>query len=234
VSCLGCHYGIEASSKRVFNQQFDHASHTLRGEVACTSCHSDATYFLVRNPELDVKKRPSNPRHGKTTLSAASCDGCHHAPDSKVACTNCHANDTRLAMPLSVTLPLRLKSKNAPTSRAVTFAHGDHSRVDCASCHTTRASVRTVAACATCHEKHHTEATTRCASCHADPRTAHTLPDHLVCTSCHARETVSLLMPNRAFCVSCHVKEKDHKADRECTVCHMQGPPAKVKARILP
>lgn len=233
VSCVSCHYGIEAARGSAFGKSFDHASHVIRADVACTKCHTDADFLVPDKSDVDLRKRQLDPRHGKTTLNAASCNNCHHSPTSNVSCVTCHRSDA-LAKVIRVTMPLRLTPKNAPRSRIVDFQHSDHLRTECASCHTSRENLRNVAQCSSCHENHHRETTAKCATCHAtDARAQHKQQDHFACTSCHAASTVAMLTPNRAFCVNCHVKQVAHKPDRECSTCHMQSTPAEVRKRIV-
>lgn len=225
-SCVGCHYGIEASRDSVFGEAFDHAAHVVRADVACTDCHSSADYLVRGGHDVD-------PRHGKTTVTAAGCDGCHHAARQTATCAACHEGDQRLARTFRVTIALNLRAKGAPPARAATFRHLDHPDVACASCHTSPEAVRSAVACESCHEAHHREAG-QCAACHGtEIRTAHAAADHLTCTRCHARQTVALLTPDRSFCVSCHLDRADHRTGRECSTCHMQRTPAELRQRIL-
>lgn len=225
VSCAYCHYGIETVRDTVAGLAFDHADHLLRGGVACTSCHSGANYFTGAPGQVD-------PRHGRTMVTAASCNACHHVT-STVACATCHRRDSLAARTDSVTLPLKLTPVSAPQARMVAFRHGVHADVACASCHTARPDVKAVAECTTCHASHHEQAAD-CTACHGtNVRTFHTVANHLACTQCHAVQTVQLLTGNRAFCLSCHVDRRDHHPAQECTPCHLQMTPAEVRARIL-
>lgn len=224
-ACAYCHYGIETVRGTVAGRSFDHADHVLRAGVACTQCHSAANYFTGTAGQVD-------PRHGHTTVSAASCNDCHHVK-STLACTTCHQPGALAAHADSATLSLRLTPAGAPASRRVAFRHDAHAAVACASCHTDRSGVRNVAACTTCHEAHHEQAAD-CTACHGTSvRSFHTAANHLACTQCHARQTVQLLTGNRTFCLSCHVDRRDHHPAQECAPCHMQMSPAEVQARIL-
>lgn len=225
VSCAYCHYGIETVRGAVDGRSFDHADHLLRASVACTRCHSPANYFTATAGQVD-------PRHGKTTVTLASCNDCHHVT-STLACTTCHGRDTLAARAEPVMLALRLTPPGAPTSRRVAFRHGVHATVACASCHTSRADVKAVVACATCHEAHHEEASD-CTACHGTTvQSFHKASNHLECTRCHAVQTVRLLTGNRTFCLSCHLDRRDHHPAQECAPCHLQMSPAEVRARIL-
>ncbi len=223
-SCAHCHYGIE-TVEPVAGSAFSHADHLVSADVACSSCHSRAGFFLAGGGR-------HNPQHGKTTVSPAACSNCHHVA-SKLGCTSCHVRQDLAGGADRVTLALRLQPEGAPESRPVDFKHADHPGVECTSCHTSRSSIRTVAACADCHVSHHREGGA-CATCHGTKLLAeHTNESHLTCTRCHATETVALLTPDRSFCLSCHVDQADHKTGRECSTCHMQMSPAELRARIL-
>jgi hypothetical protein len=231
VACMRCHYGIETAKETAFNKPFDHGPHVLRGNVACTKCHTDESFLRDAKPGTDPMKREVDPRHGKTTLTRASCNECHHSPTTTAGCASCHRTDA-LTRAIRVTMPLKLTPKGAPASRVVAFEHRDHAKSDCATCHTSKTSVRTVSSCTSCHNDHHTQAR-QCASCHGEStRAAHKAQDHFLCASCHTKQTVTALMPDRVFCVSCHAKQADHKPDRECSTCHMQSSPADLRKRI--
>ena len=231
VSCVGCHYGIESAHDSAFGRPFDHGAHVVRGDAACSKCHSTADYFTpdTRDSTKDVVDR----RHGKTLVTMASCENCHHAPANLASCASCHAADARLGRAIAVTLPLALTPRRARGSRTVAFEHRVHGAVDCAACHASRPEVRNVASCSTCHQSHHEQAS-QCSSCHGSAtHGAHKAADHLNCTGCHARATIALLTPNRTFCATCHADRVNHKPGRECSSCHMQSTPAELKRRIL-
>lgn len=224
-SCAYCHYGIEAGRDSMFGQPFNHGGHVVNAALACTSCHSAATYFAAGGHDVD-------PGHGKTTVTAAACNSCHHVT-SKLACATCHPPAALAERREPVTLPLRLKPARAPASRAVDFRHDAHAAVACANCHTTPSAIATVAGCATCHESHHRDARD-CTGCHgATVAAVHRAADHFACAECHATETLALLTGDRTFCLTCHADRRDHHPSRECAPCHLQMSPAEVRARIL-
>ena len=225
VSCAYCHYGIETARDSVFGQSFDHADHVVRADVACTTCHSSANYFTAGERNVDAA-------HGKTTVTAAACNACHHVT-SKLVCTACHAPQALAGRAEPVTLPLKLQPATAPQSREVAFRHEAHARVECTACHTSRTEIRAVVACTTCHESHHRQAAD-CTACHGTTLLAtHTASNHLACATCHGRSTLELLTGNRAFCTSCHTDRRAHFAKRECSTCHLQMSPAQVREKIL-
>lgn len=225
VSCAYCHYGIEGASATTFGETFRHADHVLRADVACSQCHSSADYFATSTRRFD-------PRHGKTTVTAAACGTCHHVT-SALTCTRCHDSRGLAQRTSPVTIPLRLRPAGAPTSRAVAFAHGPHATIDCQRCHTSRTAIATAVACTTCHVAHHREARD-CTGCHGTKLlAAHTAADHLTCARCHETAALELLTGDRTFCLSCHVGLREHQPGRECATCHLQMSPAEVQAAIL-
>ncbi|MFN8670145.1 MAG: cytochrome c3 family protein [Gemmatimonadaceae bacterium] len=232
--CLNCHYGVETAKKTVFDESFDHASHLVRSAVACKECHSDYNYFAGGGTSSPTVDRDVDARHGKTKLTKASCESCHHAPTTKVECTACHATDVRLKRAITVTMALKLQPEKAPASRAVAFQHTQHEKTACAECHKTPGAMKEVPSCASCHADHHKEKASGCAQCHGSTMLAdHKMDTHFKCASCHARETVARLLPDRAFCLSCHVKQATHEPGRECAPCHLHQSPTEVRRRIL-
>ncbi len=224
-ACATCHYGVETVLATLGGKRFSHADHVVDGDVACTTCHSDATYFRAGGRSLD-------PRHGRTSVGTADCSSCHHRT-SGLACTACHAPAELPARAAAVTMPLRLRPAGAPATREVAFRHAVHAAVACERCHTSPRTPRATAACSTCHEAHHRDATA-CATCHGtNVKAAHEAKDHLACTQCHARETVALLTMDRPFCLTCHTDRADHQPGRECAPCHMQLTPAQLREKIL-
>lgn len=232
--CVSCHYGIEASRTTMFGATFDHGAHVVRASVACTECHSDANYFVTRQSPDAESNREVDRRHGKTRVTAGSCDGCHHSPTSQLACTSCHAGDARLDRPRRVTMALALRPQGAPNNRLVDFQHAQHTAAACTSCHATARDVRTVVSCSQCHTDHHRERATGCVTCHGTRMLdTHARDSHLTCANCHAREVFTRLLPDRTFCTSCHVKQSDHVPGRECSPCHLNLTPDQVRQRIL-
>ncbi len=224
-SCAGCHYGIEAARDSTSGKLFEHRAHVMQGDLACTECHSAADYIVPGKHEVDR-------RHGRTMVTAESCESCHHQPRSTTACVTCHTGDLHLGRAIPVVLPLKLRPEGSPTSRSVAFEHVDHPNVECASCHTSRAAVTKTVACANCHEPHHKEGG-RCAACHgSDVKSRHKAADHLSCSRCHAAQTVALLVPDRSFCLTCHADRAEHKPARECSTCHMQSTPTELRRRL--
>jgi len=180
-------------------------SHRRHRTLACTTCHS------------------SEETHGAVKLTdKGQCQACHHANDERGAkCVTCHA--TQSARPSHPTLvPMHVDSRPV-AQRTLTFAHNDHARLECASCHTSDVSRRVEKTCLSCHEQHHT-ADRQCASCHTDARASHTREVHLTgCggSGCHQSPAGSSALPVRNVCLACHAAQQSHKPGQDCTTCHL-------------
>lgn len=241
-ACVSCHYGVESATSTIFGERFEHARHILQGDMACAECHSDRSYFTSHAVDSTAAgaspnaadARTIDPRHGRTRVTAEGCNQCHHAPESTLACSTCHASDERLLRNTRVTMALSLTPKEAPTTRSVEFDHRVHRETACASCHASAPDARAVVPCAKCHTDHHRERATGCATCHGTQMLAsHDRNTHYACASCHRREVFTTLLPDRAFCLSCHAKQTDHLPGRECSTCHLRLSPVDVRERIL-
>lgn len=232
-ACLGCHYGIEASTLGVRDETFSHGAHVLRGNLACRECHSDATYFKDAGPAVATADKALDPRHGRTTLTPASCSGCHHSPTAQLPCATCHATDERLERPVRVIMALSMMTSKSPINRPVAFQHAQHATAQCTACHRTPGDARQVATCASCHADHHKERAAGCTACHGTTlMSTHAMDTHFKCAECHTRETVARLDGDRSFCLSCHVKQVNHEPARECAPCHLHLTPAQVRDRM--
>lgn len=186
----------------------DTFSHKQHERLACLVCHT------------------TREGHGRLTFEPPrGCQICHHQAPETSDCASCHAPD-ELATP--ATGHVRVAVHDAPVrERPADFLHDAHAPVACVTCHTapvTLAVAPAVARCSDCHTDHHTAAR-ECAACHASEHVhdSHAPPAdaHVACDACHAGETVRGLLPDRAFCLTCHETERQHYAERECTVCHM-------------
>lgn len=217
VPCLGCHYGVEAARTTVFGETFDHASHVVRSDVACTNCHSDVSYFAVAAGE-GREKREVDPRHGRTSITARACAECHHTSAAgATACTSCH-RPAELRGPRVVVTAMRV-TPTVTRQRQLPFRHEEHGVVRCESCHAPSVSRQATANCTSCHVEHH-RPDISCASCHADAKAVHTRQAHLGCAGCHDASKVASLQPTRAVCQSCHADLADHRPGRDCVGCH--------------
>ena len=193
--------------------------HERHKQLACITCH--------------VSTRPDT----RLTFEAPrGCQICHHQAAATSNCGSCHAA-TELATDRTATVRVTVAG-HAERPRPVAFAHATHKGIVCATCHTAAVTLdpaAPVAECRACHEDHHT-ARRDCSACHAgvEPAAAHREPveAHVGCDACHGANTVARLMPDRAFCLTCHAPQREHYADRECTVCHFQAAPDAYRAHL--
>jgi len=196
--------------------------HDRHKSLACITCHA------------------SQAQHGRLTFEPPrGCQICHHQDAARADCLKCHA-PAEVARPESVLVRVAVARQPVRRHPAV-FDHARHQRLACVTCHNTAVTLAPDSAtlsCAACHDDHHT-AGRACASCHtatADSavRAAHAPPAdaHLACAACHQPAIVAGLVPDRALCETCHAKQRDHYADRECTVCHFGAAPGAYAARL--
>lgn len=185
---------------------FSHATH--RG-LQCTTCHST-----------------TGPAHGSVTLrSARDCMACHHGRTVQTlgggtsACLHCHQASGLPSRARTVTV--MTSTLAAPVTRQLLFAHGTHSAIACAQCHTTPVTLASASTCASCHQSHHEEART-CTSCHSAYDAHRAKQVHTGCggSGCHSDRSVLALGARRNVCLSCHVDQTNHKPGRECGTCH--------------
>ena len=186
---------------------FRHAAHDA---LSCRRCHA------------------SGAEHGAPRVwEPADCSSCHHAPATAMACERCHdAGGPSAALPLDAVLALSVWE--APRTRPLRFAHGDHGSVACGACH--EAGARPASdVCASCHDDHHRPASD-CARCHAvPPPEAHARPAHLGCAGagCHERPAPPAVTLSRPACLLCHADRADHEPGGACGFCHfVPGAPA--------
>ena len=195
---------------------FPHDRHT---QLACITCHA------------------STREHARLTFAPPrGCQICHHQAPAASTCTSCHTSG-ELAASHEAIVRVAVGDR-APKERSVAFAHTAHSGMRCVTCHTTAVTLEPeapTATCRSCHEDHHAAAR-QCSTCHAGagPLATHQPPiePHVACDACHREATVARLVPDRALCVTCHEPQRNHYADRECTVCHLQSSPDAYRAHL--
>ncbi|HEV8305632.1 MAG TPA: hypothetical protein VGQ25_11755 [Gemmatimonadales bacterium] len=193
--------------------------HDRHKSLACITCHS------------------SSREHARLTFQPPrGCQICHHQAPATSNCASCHTGDD-LASNRPATVQVAVGPR-PPRDRQVAFAHARHADVRCVTCHTAAVTLdpaAPVAGCRACHEDHHT-ARRDCAACHAGVELAgaHQEPveAHVACDACHREATVAALVPDRGLCLTCHAPQRDHYADRECTVCHFQAAPVEYRAHL--
>ena len=191
----------------------DSFSHDRHKKLACLKCHTT-----------------SSPTSTLTFKPPRGCQICHHEAPARSDCTACHAKAELLPAPVQV--EVSVPNREART-RDVSFAHESHASVRCSDCHREPVSLEPAPetrTCTSCHEEHHAvgrdcatchEAGVRAEATHAPPAAAHES-----CDACHTPARIAGLVPARTFCLTCHEPQsKDHYADRECSVCHLNASP---------
>ena len=210
--------GVPRASKAAADS-FPHSRHT---KLSCMTCHA------------------TQPGRGRLTFDRPrGCQICHHQAPLTSDCGSCHAATT-LEQTDSVQIQVTVGA-GAPREHSARFAHEQHHTLACIACHTTPASLdpaATVSSCAACHDDHHAPGK-NCEACHTggatqDVKTAHAPPveAHVACGACHAPATIVRLVPDRMLCVTCHAKEREHYAQSECTVCHLQATPEAFRSHL--
>ncbi|MEE8060793.1 MAG: hypothetical protein V3T16_03150 [Gemmatimonadales bacterium] len=204
---------------RLEPQPADTFPHDRHESVACISCHSTEA---GRGPLTFEQPR--------------GCQICHHRGPSTNDCAACHESD-ELEPPLGVAFAIAV-DEHEPRYRTVDFEHPIHAEGACIDCHQSAVTMTVdsaTAACQSCHDQHHTEASP-CATCH---RTEAVLESHTVteghegCDACHTEATVAALTPERSFCMACHEEDVDHYPEKTCTVCHLQDKPEDYRRFLL-
>jgi nitrate/TMAO reductase-like tetraheme cytochrome c subunit len=195
-TCLQCHAGIERQDVPFTNTAFDHERHIVRGDVACTSCHT---------PFDD---------HGRTTVTASSCASCHHSETEPLSCVRCHAGADGAP---ADTFALATGDFPHPVHRDANLA--------CSQCHTAPTMTAADLQCANCHDSHHQPEVT-CLSCHrggAQDRHPGAMV-HMTCSACHGAKAEGIDRWTRQVCTACHADRVDHNAPADCVLCHDISP----------
>ena len=157
--CLRCHFGIEHLARPAFGREFPHGTHVVSARLRCATCHEGMR------------------EHGKLTIGAEDCQGCHDRiarPMAAVAadeCLRCHPAEI------------------GPVSQKVDFPHGTHIGygLDCAICHVGVEDTR--------HRQF------------AESPQALPALGHEFCGTCHSGDVASPdgAPPDGADCAKCHV-----------------------------
>jgi nitrate/TMAO reductase-like tetraheme cytochrome c subunit len=194
-ACLQCHAGVARQAGAFLGRPFEHAPHVTRSGMQCTACHTS----------LD--------KHGGTTLTRESCDGCHHPATQPLDCARCHEG--------AAGAPQRTLVRGGRS-----FPHPAHAKIlDCSTCHTPPTMSARELTCETCHAQDHTPEGS-CLSCHKGGAQAkHKFEgwNHPSCTQCHASKP-GLNRWSRAVCTACHADKTEHYKDGACEVCHQIAP----------
>jgi nitrate/TMAO reductase-like tetraheme cytochrome c subunit len=184
--------------------RFNHSQHR---QVECGNCHS------------------STEEHGGLTVRTLSdCRGCHHTRPVASSCARCHEAQDAPNRTFQVTQSVSFSVGTSDPSRVMSFPHGTHAQLDCATCHTEGLRLLpTGVDCASCHEIHH-DPENDCASCHrAAPVSAHPPSEaHVTCSGsgCHQAAPFQSVPRTRMVCLGCHQTMRDHRPGQVCAECH--------------
>jgi hypothetical protein len=204
-----------ASAAPIPADSFPHDRHK---QLACITCHTTTS------------------RTNKLTFTPPrGCLACHHQNPAASNCASCHtAEEVAAARQMLVTVGV---ADHPARQRSVEFQHQAHADIACTKCHTTAVTLHpdsSVISSTACHDQHHA-ADRNCAGCHTgggggggfDPAKSHAQPveAHTGCDACHKTATIARLVPDRGLCLTCHEAQREHYANRECTVCHFQTTP---------
>ena len=198
---------------------FPHEEH---GSVACRSCHGtprghEAHDALACGACHQVSTAASSTV--RTAVSAASaaagsrCASCHHA-SGRADCARCHDG-----------APVAARQVDMGT-RTLPFEHPRHEGIACVRCHVEGPTRPAAASCASCHERHHTQASS-CVACHdasAGAAAVHVSERvHLGCggSGCHTDTAVLALDGTRNLCLTCHAALTEHEPGADCQTCHL-------------
>lgn len=191
---------VPARANAPADSVFDHRRHR---DLACTQCHATTA------------------SHGAVTITAPrDCQACHHGRTQKAECRACHATATLVARPQQVALRVSARKEPGTVMRTLPFAHDQHTRLECGSCHGTDEKRGVTATCASCHADHH-QLDRDCAACHTTAKVGHDRTAHDGCISCHTAERFAPATPSRQLCLGCHQEQRtNHYAAKDCVACH--------------
>jgi hypothetical protein len=146
--------------------------------------------------------------HGRTTVTASTCNECHHRQIDPMNCAQCHDGGAPMA-----TLELA----------AGDFSHQVHRDADlaCGQCHAAPAMSASDLRCETCHAQHHQPEAT-CVDCHrGGALDRHPGPVvHTSCSLCHGSKAEGIVRWTRQVCTACHADRIEHNPPADCVLCH--------------
>lgn len=200
-------------------ESFPHASHA---QIDCSVCHQVP---VGHGSHQDVACRQCHQSSATATVRAltpAQCQSCHHAADQPRPCVQCHESRPTV----TTVQEFDLEVWDAPRPRTLSFDHGLHSGLECASCHKALPALTPAEPCGSCHESHHV-AEAQCTACHVQPPPgAHDVQVHLSCSGsgCHRAPDVEAIATSRNVCLVCHRQQMDHEPGGDCFQCHRVRP----------
>ncbi len=185
--CRLCHLQPPRGDFSVGGRRFPHGAH-VDAVGDCTSCHTPRS------------------KHGKTTVTADDCGGCHGG----------------IEMPH----PADWRGRAAALLKASGFAacaachKGSDATERCQPCHAAPPADRTVMGAAFSHSKHLAHQEVRCASCHGGlDRHGTVKVDQQACTACHG----GIAMPHPKDWTDQHPKWAGEHGVDACEKCHEGG-----------
>lgn len=244
--CLDCHEDIkdDLESRQGYHGQFDKA----RAET-CASCHTDHegrsamiisldtgrfdhrfTDFDLSGAHAEADCRDCHVEDAKYREAPLACFDCHkdddvHKGGLGYECHDCHGNEAWS--------PARFDHEGE-TGYAL---EGEHTRVECASCHIDEVYLDTPTDCIGCHSSDDTHEGLNgsdCAFCHVSRAWVETVFDHatktdfglsgqhsrIACTDCHANNVFDVALGNA--CIDCHRDDDSHEGHYgdDCKACH--------------
>lgn len=208
-ACIDCHDGVDR-----FDENFDHSRFPfqIKGEhmgLGCDQCHYEARGF------------------GDFAVTAQDCYSCHHADEPHdgrfgLNCVDCHSE--------SGWSPAEF-DHNLAAFKLV----GEHTEVECESCHVDRVFQGTPQDCYSCHrqdDEHNGQFGTDCAACHNPTDWDDADFDHnrsnfpltgghvgVACERCHSSGQFAGLSTS---CAGCHGDPAFHAGlfGFDCAACH--------------
>ncbi|MEA3248065.1 MAG: cytochrome c3 family protein [Gemmatimonadota bacterium] len=198
-------------------------AHAPRGGASSAAGLSDSTFLHSRHKGITCTSchGTSGATHGALKISAPrDCLACHHGQKQAATCATCHATASLAPRPQSVTLRVSARpAGSALVTRALSFAHARHAKLECARCHAANDQRTVTTTCTSCHADHH-QLDRDCASCHPAAKVGHDLAAHDGCAGCHAAAQFVAATLTRSLCLACHQEQRDHYIARDCATCH--------------
>ena len=181
----------------------------------CETCHSTSIRFAESRTKFDHSRTafPLTGAHTSVTCAACHTKGATTYKVGSTSCASCHSDPHRQpfgATCASCHVTQSWKTTKVDHSRTAFPLRGQHSSVQCASCHTKPAmQVKPKA--------------DTCAACHTDPHRGVFRQD---CRSCHDESSFTKAGPSGFDHSSTRFPLVDKHAGLACAACHMKAPAA--------